>query len=361
MPESRGQARSQLVVLARESRGVSQSALASRIGVSQGTLSKVENGQAPATNEMIEKLSNDLAYPPSFFFEDFAARNLPISFYRKRAAVKTATIRTIRARINILRLHVQKLLQSVDIPECRVPSVDLAEYGGSPERVAREMRIRWHLPRGPIENLTRTLEDAGVVVVRCDFGTNQIDAISIYEPTDGLPPLIFVSASVPGDRLRFSLAHEAAHLILHHHLLLPGESIEEQANAFASEFLAPASDIRNFLNRITLTKLAALKPYWGISMQALLERAWKLGQITDRQRRYLWTQVSARGYKTEEPLPIPLEEPTLINELVETHTQDLGYDDAALSKLLHLELGEFRSQYRGVTAKLRLLRPVHPA
>jgi Zn-dependent peptidase ImmA (M78 family) len=358
MGDIKSKARPQMVILARESRGLSQSALAAHMGIAQGTLSKVENGQADATDEFVEKLSDALGYPPAFFFDDYAARNLPISFYRKRISTKISTVRAIRARINILRLHVQKLLLSVDLPECRVPSINLSEYGGSPERVARELRIRWHLPRGPIENLTDTLEDAGVVIVRCDFGTNEVDAISLWEPADDIPPMVFVSDRIPGDRLRFSLAHETAHLMLHSHLPLPSETIEAEANAFASEFLMPSSDIRNFLNRINLSKLAALKPHWKVSMQSLLERAWQLEQVTDRQRRYFWMQINARGYRTEEPFPIEREEPKLINELILTHIDELKYDDASLSKLVHLTLPELRSVYRGGSPKLRLLKPL---
>jgi transcriptional regulator with XRE-family HTH domain len=56
--------------LARESRGFSQSALAVEIGVSQGKLSKVENGQAVASDELIQRLSAFLNYPPAFFFRN---------------------------------------------------------------------------------------------------------------------------------------------------------------------------------------------------------------------------------------------------------------------------------------------------
>ncbi len=37
-----------------------------------------------------------------------------------------------------------------------------------------------------------------------------------------------------------------------------------------------AKDIRNFLNRPTLAKLATLKPFWKVSIQALLMRASQL-------------------------------------------------------------------------------------
>jgi Zn-dependent peptidase ImmA (M78 family) len=168
--------------------------------------------------------------------------------------------------------------------------------------------------------------------------------------------VVLINGSLPGDRYRFTLAHETAHLTLHHHLAWPGENIENEANAFASELLMPAKDIRNFLNRPTLAKLATLKPYWKVSIQALLMRASQLSLINDRQKRYLWAQISGAGYRTTEPLPLQPEEPSLIHELVDCHLNDLGYDEASMGRLLHLELKEFRSQYRDTSAPLRLVK-----
>jgi Zn-dependent peptidase ImmA (M78 family) len=152
------------------------------------------------------------------------------------------------------------------------------------------------------------------------------------------------------------LAHEAAHLILHHHLPLPGDTVEDEADRFASELLMPSTDIRSFLRRPTLARLAGLKPYWKVAVQALIMRSYQLGQITYNQRSYLFSQISAAGFRLQEPFPIPKEEPTLITELIQNHLVDLGYDESALSKLLYLELAEFRSQYKSSSARLRVLR-----
>jgi len=347
-----------MIVLARESRGYTQSALASEIGVTQGTLSKVENGQAPPAGDLVRRLSESLNYPASFFFQEYAFRSLPISFYRKRIRVKAVLEKTIRARLNICRLHAIVLLRSVDLPELQVPVINLKEYRGNVEQVAREMRLRWHTPPGPIVNLTSLLESMGLLIVPCDLGTNQIDAISSYSPGDGCPPIILMNASTPGDRQRFSLTHELAHLLFHHHLALPGNEIEDEANRFAAEFLLPAAEVRNYLDRPTLAKLANLKPYWKVSIQSLLMRASQLQKITERQERYLWAQIGKAGYRTCEPFPIPREPATLITELIQSHAEHLGYSERDLAALLHLHLPEFRGLYGSGGPTVGTLRPV---
>jgi Zn-dependent peptidase ImmA (M78 family)/transcriptional regulator with XRE-family HTH domain len=346
----------EMIILARESRGLTQRALAKAIAVAQGTISKIENGQAIASDEMVQKISSVLQYPVEFFSERPEFRNLPIVFYRKRIRVSATLLKQLRARLNIVRQHTVKLVRSADLPETQIPLVDLKEYRSDPGRVAQELRIRWHLPRGPVDNLTKVLEDAGILIVRTDFGTDRVDAISIYEPPEEIPPLILINKSIPGDRYRFTLAHETGHLVLHHHLPLPNENIEDEANSFAGEFLLPAKDIRGFLQRCTLQKLASLKPYWKVSMQALLMRASQLSLINDRQKYSLWKQISAAGYKISEPFALEPEKPSLFGELIDFHLNDLGYSEASMTGLLHLELHEFRSNYRNVGTGLRLIK-----
>lgn len=53
-------------------------------------------------------------------------------------------------------------------------------------------------------------------------------------------------------------------------------------------------------------------------MQALIRRARDLDIITDRQYRYLFEQLSARGWRTKEPsnLDIPEEKPRLVAKMI---------------------------------------------
>jgi len=349
------QANPTMLVMGRESRRLTQTALASQIGVAQATISKSEAGQCQISGDLVAKYAAALRYPISFFHEPYRFRHLPITFHRKKLSVSSGDVKAVQATTNIIRIHISKLIAPIDLPEPRIPRIDIQQYNGSAASVARDLRIRWHVPRGPIDNLTSIIEDAGVLVVRCDFGTNMIDGLSFYEPTDVLPPMLLINRRIPTDRYRFTVAHELAHLVLHHHLSMPTQECEIEADQFASEFLMPAAEIRGFLGRMTIEKLLTLKPYWKVSMGALLKRAGDLGCITERQSRYLWMHMSKRGYRTEEPMPLAAEEPTLIAEMLQYHSETLKYADTELASLLSLECGEFHEMYPGLKRTMRLV------
>jgi Zn-dependent peptidase ImmA (M78 family) len=123
----------------------------------------------------------------------------------------------------------------------------------------------------------------------------------------------------PGDRQRWSLAHELAHLVMHYTYTGPISKIEDEADIFTAEFLVPAEAARNGLRApLTLTLLAELKSQWGVSIQSLIMRAFQLEIITDGQRRYLFRQMATRGWLRNEPVPIPSEKPRLLRKMIES-------------------------------------------
>ena len=257
--------------------------------------------------------------------------------------------RSLAARVNLLRMYIQDLIRSVDMPEPRFSPISLKELGKTPREVALEMRVLWNIPRGPIQNLTKLMEDAGVLVLHWDFGTNKIDGLSIYE-VDQAPPLILLNRSMPGDRQRFTLAHEFCHVLMHHNLqTLPPDDIEDEANDFASEFLMPAADIRAHLGASpTLRTLANLKPHWRVSIGALIERAASLNRISEWQHRSLWMQMASNGWKLREPIEISGETPRLFDELIQFHIRELGYTLPQLCEgVLGIKASEFQAQVFG--------------
>lgn len=336
-----------MIILARESRGYKQTPLARSINVSQGFLSKVENGQQEASEDLIQRLARFLQYPESFFYQEIDFRNLPIPFYRKRKSLSQSAVAKIRAMVNIKRLQLAKLLRSVDLPELRVPPIVLREYGRPVETLAAELRTRWHIPPGPIENVTRLLENLGVLVVKCDFGSNQVDALSMHEVSDDLPPIIFANTAFPGDRLRWSLTHELAHVLLHLHLPFPDTDTdcEKEADRFAGTFLLPPEELRPYLNRINLERLASLKLHWKVSMQALIMQAAAMGKITERKKQFLFSQMGKYGYRVREPVSIPVEEPSLIGKIIQLHLDELNYSPTDLSRVMDIDVQEFQVEY----------------
>jgi Zn-dependent peptidase ImmA (M78 family)/transcriptional regulator with XRE-family HTH domain len=347
----------EMVVLGRESRGMTQAALARAMNVQQGTISKIEGGLLNPSEETIDRLVRTLRYPKEFFYQSDRVHGFGSSvfYHRKRQSLSQSVLRKLHADMNIRRFHITRLLRSASVETATTfRSCDLTEVGGTVEDVAQLVRADWKLPRGPVRNVTEAIESAGGVVVRCDFGTRKIDAISEWVVAS--PPIFFVNSNsaITGDRLRFSLAHELGHIILHQGG--GGPQMEDEADRFASEFLMPADEIRSSLHRLNLPRLASLKQYWKVSMQALVMRAYHLKTITEAQMRYLFIQFSQAGYRMREPeeLDVPIEKPTLLRMMIEAHSSELGYSAEEISKLLNLDEDEFRDLY--TDRPLRLVR-----
>ncbi len=183
-----------------------------------------------------------------------------------------------------------------------------------PAGAARIARMQWRLRSGPVRNLVGWLESAGCIVIEEDFGTRRVDGLSQW--IEG-HPVILVNSTSPTDRKRFTLAHELGHLVLHSEWFT--DEPEDEADQFAAEFLMPGDVIRPELRNLSLGKLHALKRYWMVSMQALIERAYQLGVLSRSDRTRLYKRLSARGWRKSEPLSdvLPPETPALTAEIGE--------------------------------------------
>lgn len=326
-----------LLRVARQARGWSQAELARQSGVSQANLSKLENGLIGPTEDVLDRIADSLQFPVTFFFQDDRVVGLPMSvhpLYRKKASVGKKSTERLEAELNIRLLHLRRLFAATEFePELPLPRMDLDEYGGDPERIAELVRRTWLVPSGPIRDLVGWAERAGCVVIHCDFAALSVDGVTIQ--VSDMPPCIFLNRNQPADRQRFSLAHELGHVVMHR---VPSPDMENEANAFGAALLMPERDIRPYLGgRLTIQRLASLKPAWQVSMNALLYRAKTIGVISANQSQYLWRQMSAMGYRKTEPpeLEFSAEQPTVLPEIIRIHMNDLGYDLSDLCVILH--------------------------
>ncbi|MBI2861547.1 MAG: ImmA/IrrE family metallo-endopeptidase [Chloroflexi bacterium] len=337
----------EMLTLARESRGISQRELASMLSVSPGWLSKVEGGIKYLPDDRLAQIAELLDYPTSFFRMHRRVYGPGISelFHRRRRNTMPRTLDKHQAQIEIRRMHIEDLLKGVDIGEPEIRTYDLYEFNGSPSEIARAVRATWQMPRGPVMNVTEAIEYARGIVVPMNFETPLIDATSCWPPK--LPPLFFVNSLSPGDRLRFSLAHELGHIVMHQDT--PNPLMEQQANEFAAEFLMPEETIRPYLAELSLEKMATLKPYWKVSMAALLKRAMDVNMITPRHAKTLWMQLGKAGYRLREPveLDIPVEKPELLTEIMGIYAGEMDYTFSDLADLLRLHEHEVCHIYFG--------------
>lgn len=317
--------------------------------MSQSKISFFELGHRVPTAEEIGQIASALEYDAEFFYLSEPVHAVGASLlYRQKAAVPVKDQRQAEAEINVRKIQISRMLRSCSLGEHNFPSIPAEELDGNPGAVAREVRKMWKIPQGPIRDLTAVVEEMGGIVVHMDFHSRSIDGAHLWVP--GLPPMFFMNKAVPGERYRFSLAHEIGHAVMHRAVGM-GE-IETEANIFASEFLMPRIEIRSDLRGFNLETARRLKPFWKVSMQALITRAKDLDLITKAAANQLWQKISSRGMRVAEPWPLPMETATTLDRLYEFHYSQLGLSAAELRRLLFAEFGPLR-QFHAPEMRLR--------
>ncbi len=335
----------EMVVLAREYRGLTQEELARKLYVSQAKIARIEGGlQREIPEVLMDFIVEALSFPHDFFTqnEDRIGFGSSAYFYRKKSDLSASDRKRVHGLVNLLRIGVKRYMSFVEVGAKRpLPVLDLANYGNSPTKIAQALRGMWKLPDGPIKNLTALVESAGVIVMPCDFGTRSIDATSLR--LTEMPPLIFINFDIPGDRWRFTLCHELGHLIMHD---IPVDTMEDEADAFAAEFLMPEVEMRaqfSQYSRLRLQDFRNFKQHWKTSMGSLIERAHDLQFLDDNQRRYLWITMSKLDFRLREPDPIEVEQPKTFKNIVQYFLKELKYGPEDFQKLLKLNPLELES------------------
>lgn len=346
--------------LARQRKQLSQIDAATKLGIEQSLLSRIENGLVEAREDILGRASDLYEVPMSFFFLTDPIYGAPVSvhpMWRRKADVSGREMDAVVAELNFRVFHLRRLLEGAEyVHATDIPRLDIEDYG-DPERVAGLLRAHWKVPEGPMRDLTLLVERAGIIVAYSPLSGASISGVTFAPP--GVPPLIVLNSDQSADRLRFTLAHELGHMVMHR---FPTPKMEDEANDFASALLLPAKEISpNFFGRrVDLGLLAALKTEWKVSMQSLLMRATRLGFVSHNQAQYLWRQISARGFRLREPpeLDFPAEKPTVLESLLQIHRDALKYTDAELAKFLHVFESDLRSDYRLMSRKTD--RPARP-
>jgi Zn-dependent peptidase ImmA (M78 family)/DNA-binding XRE family transcriptional regulator len=308
---------------AREVLGLSQTDLAKDVGVSQPSLANYERDLTPVPQQVLEQLIDRTGFPAPFFNKDapppVAAETL---LFREHSRLRARD----RNRARITAELAYELLVSIGVGR-RLPALQLPDQSfATPDEAAGAVRACLGIDSDrPVDHACRALERGGVRVLQIPQTVDDGARLQAFSGWGGLElqePIITLYRTSAGDRLRWSLAHELGHIVLHRRMPKE-EDAEFQANKFASSFLLPRrAFLESLQGNITLTSLADLKRYWRVSMQAMIMRAASLGAIDERRKRSLFVQLSRRGWRTREPIAVPPEKPRLLRQLVEIQYGD---------------------------------------
>lgn len=338
------------LVEARDSRGLTQVALADLINRTSSSISRWEAGDQSPEPKALEALAKAMNLPVSFFLRMQPKHGPAPMFFRSMASTTQSVRKRSQARLRWAQDISLSLQEWVDLPETNVPRLDAEDHreirNEDIERIANECRNQWGLGKGPIFDVILVLENAGIIVVKEEVGTASMDGVSNWSAADGRPYTLIARDKATCVRSRMDAAHELGHLVLHRHLggrtlnsTSDFKEIERQAFYFAGAFLMPAESFASEVWSPSLNAFLALKERWKVSVGAMMMRSANLGITSEEYERRLWKHYSARGWRKNEPLDDTLtsEEPRLLARSVRLLVEEgvRSKDDLLVDFRLH--------------------------
>ncbi|HEJ7174528.1 TPA: XRE family transcriptional regulator [Serratia marcescens] len=357
---------------AREAKGLTMAELARVLDISRQAISSFEKGLKTPSHETLMALTRVLGFPERFFVSERISPEIDgaVHFRSRGTATKKARL-SGRIRGRWVSLILQECMKYAQLPQVEIPDFDISDFESLDktdiEELATKVRRYWQLGDGPIVNLTRLLENKGVVISHLSSG-EKVDAFSFWENER---PIVILDRSKTAVRMRFSLAHELGHLIMHKTVendYLDDKQlfdiVEHQADYFASCFLMPANTFGREYYSPSLSALEQLKKRWITSIGSITMRASDLDIMSDNQKIYVFRQLAP--YRRKEPLDdvIPKETPILLNKLLkllDSHsimkTTDLidifGLPATELSAITQLQASELTQSDNIISFALR--------
>lgn len=309
--------------------GLGQDDFARTVGIASGSVSKLENGRMPISDDLLEAVGRTLGATPAFLTSTAELGQTTRPWLRAYADAPKKVVDQVvddctTAMEAIVGLKLK--LRPDTLPHF---TGDLMDHSAI-EEFAMDVRVAAELGEGDVVgNSIRAAERLGCVVLPMPDEVGRHLGLSVRangtgvicvgrRTSDGTP--------VPGDRQRWTVAHEIGHLALHAAQSAPttaeeASQIEKQAHAFAGAFLAPGDamleELERLGGRVTLQTLARIKEHWGISIKALVTRFRNLGVIDADHARSLFKQISARGWNKSEPVPVGTEQAIWFRRAVE--------------------------------------------
>lgn len=321
-----------------------QSRLAEAAGTSTTTISQIERGRVVATTSMVEGVALALGCSPEFLTRDLHLVPTTRPWLRAYADASRREADARTAAATVAAEYIRRL-NLVPLPDLLQPLTgDLSDDDAIDEAAAEIRQLAQIEPDGVVANALRAAERLGCVVLPLESELGRHLGMSVR--ADQIPILCVAKNGIPGDRQRFTIAHELGHLTLHGRAAPPrtvteAARMEDEANRFAAAFLGPADPLLETLEaaggRVTLGALAEVKAVWGISIKSLVGRYKSLGVIDVDHARSLYKQISSRKWSYAEPVDVPNE---TAQWLPRTLVRKAGIDDvAAASQHLAASIG----------------------
>ena len=317
--------------------------------VTAQAISQYERGESIPGDDVLRVLSEALGVSVAYLTETSEIVLEGVQFRSKREIGRRQQAR-IQARV-LRRLErylaVEEALRLPNRSWDRPRAAPFPMQGGLPgaEHAAGHLRAHWGLGVTPIPNLAVLLEDRGIKVMTMSLDTVDGMTARARRRHRGKQSsyVIVVNGKKPGDRQRFTMAHELGHLVLD----APQANAEKAAHRFAAAFLMPRETLMQEVGwrrrSIGWSELFSLQRMFRVSAQALTRRCEAIGVFTVTLARRLYREFAHRHwsrYPFKEPVTIPRERPERFERLCFRGVAEGAISTSEGSELLGMTIDE---------------------
>lgn len=293
--------------LARKMAGMSLQDLSNALvnTVTKQALSKYEQGDMNPTTEVLLSIAKVLKVKPDYFLKKKTLELGQLQFRRRADLSKKEE----EALVERVRDYVERYIELEEILNVQYEFVnplnnfEIREKADV-EKAAIKLRKDWNLGDNPIPNISETLELKGIKVIQI----NDVDAVDGLAAltSSGIPILVVNKKDKSIERVRFTIIHELAHLLLNLSVLEGNQKQEEEwCHFFSTCFLIPSHMLHQMIGSgkrsyIDIKELIKIKEYYGISIRAIVYRLRSLEVITDNYyQRWMVYMSKTYGAKDE--------------------------------------------------------------
>ena len=350
--------------LARDAAGMSLRALEDAIHglVSAQAIGKYENDQMMPGSTVLLALAKSLNVSPEYLMSprkislsgvDF--RKEPAASAKDEKAVAAFVIDRLERYLSIEALlpHAQREWSFLDAEKYKVENPDQAEDA------ADSLREKWSLGTDPIASMVDLLEEKGIKVIALPLPETVSGSKAFAREGDGNEvAVIVVNSTHIGERQRFTMAHELAHLVLDPLGALADDEVlhEKAADRFAGAFLATREMMIERLGAarksISLGELIEQKKFFKMSCASIAMRSQQLEILNKTDAGKLWGFMRSRGLVgkgAHEPEQLAPESPSRMLQLCFRAVSEGAVSEAKAAEILGISVRELDARLTPVT------------
>lgn len=347
---------------AREAMGLSLRDLAARIGnrVTAQAIGKYERSESMPSSGVLLALSKGLDVTPEYLLRERDTVLSGVDF-RKGPQAGIKEEKTVEAIVvdRVERyLELEALMPDAERSWCFLSREEFRIRQVSDAEAAAELlRDLWLLGRDPIPMMAELLEDKGIKIIAVDLPENVSGSKAFVEREDAdKVAVIVVNSRHNGERQRFTLAHELAHLVLEF-VEMNDRDQEKAADHFAGAFLMAKEMLISLLGKhrsaISIGELVELKKLFRVSLAALVVRCRQVGVITAAVYGRIWSQIRSMGWNgpnSNEPALLPSEVPQRMERISLRAVAEGFVSEAKAAELLKISVRELDRRLTPIAA-----------